>query len=416
MKIISCLNKNEIIDFDYSCSYLRDHEQKDNHQSNFRIFINLISFTIKQIIKDLYCLLKNESVKDKILLYYSSVNQLNALTPIKNHLNNSTLTGPYHLANNRLPMAIGCLLSFIYLPHFYSIANNKSSEKKLLHSGSYFLIEGMYKWWIWYLKYKKPKAIIFSNDHLVWHRVLRKAAQINKIPAIYIQHASVTEKFPKLEFDLSLLEGQDALDKYSKKRVNGEVALIGMPKFDKYFPYINMNNSIETIGICTNTLDDVSNIEKLCSILRTSFPTMKIIIRPHPRDPRKQLYQTLIENYKLDFSDSKKENSFEFLTKVDANIAGESSVHLEAALMNVYPIHYKLNNKYFDHYSYIKNGLIQNKFEAPNDLVNFILSIKRNKPNIRNRVKNYVDTVNTQYDGKSTQKAVEIINKFVNTY
>jgi len=213
-----------------------------------------------------------------------------------------------------------------------------------------------------------------------------------------------------------LLEGQDALDKYSKKRVNGEVALIGMPKFDKYFPYINMNNSIETIGICTNTLDDVSNIEKLCSILRTSFPTMKIIIRPHPRDPRKQLYQTLIENYKLDFSDSKKENSFEFLTKVDANIAGESSVHLEAALMNVYPIHYKLNNKYFDHYSYIKNGLIQNKFEAPNDLVNFILSIKRNKPNIRNRVKNYVDTVNTQYDGKSTQKAVEIINKFVNTY
>jgi hypothetical protein len=134
MKTISCLNKKEIIDFDYSCSYLRDHEQKDNHQSNFRIFINLISFTIKQIIKDLYCLLKNESVKDKILLYYSSVNQLNALSPIKSHLNKSTLIGPSHLANNRLPMAIGCLLSFIYLPHFYSIANNKSSEKKLLHS------------------------------------------------------------------------------------------------------------------------------------------------------------------------------------------------------------------------------------------------------------------------------------------
>ena len=110
------------------------------------------------------------------------------------------------------------------------------------------------------------------------------------------------------------------------------------------------------------------------------------------------------------------EYSFEFLTKVDANIAGESSVHLEAALMNVYPIHYKLNNKYFDHYSYIKNGLIQNKFEASNDLVNFILSIRKNKPNIRDRAKYYVDTINTQYDGKSTQKTVEIIKNFVNTY
>jgi len=72
MKIISCLNKNEIIDFDYSCSYLRDHEQKDNHQSNFRIFINLISFTIKQIIKDLYCLPKKMKVL-KTKYYYTTL-------------------------------------------------------------------------------------------------------------------------------------------------------------------------------------------------------------------------------------------------------------------------------------------------------------------------------------------------------
>jgi hypothetical protein len=255
-----------------------------------------------------------------------------------------------------------------------------------------------------------------SNDHLVWHRTLRMAAQKNSIPVVYIQHASVTEKFPKLEFDLSLLEGRDALDKYSKKGVNGEVALIGMPKFDKYYSKINHSKSVKSIGFCTNIHDDESFIEKLCFEMKSAFSEKIIILRPHPGDQRFSFYQNLIDKFKIEFSDWKTENPFEFLQKVDVNVAGESSVHLEAALMNVIPIHYKMNNKFFDHYSYIKNGLIQNKFEESNDLVNFILSIRKNKPNIRDRAKNYVDTVNTQYDGKSTQKAVEIINKFVNTY
>lgn len=416
MKTVSCLSKQEIIDLNYFYSYLTNNNQKNNYQSNFKIFLTLIKKTIKHIVKDLICLARNKNIKDKVLLYYNSINQLNALSPINNNLNKTRLIGPYNSGNNCLPMALGYILSFIYLPHFYEIANKNSADRTLLCSNNYFRIEGMYKWWSWYLKYKKPKAIIFSNDHLVWHRVLRKAAQANKIPTIYIQHASVTEKFPKLEFDLSLLEGQDAFEKYSKKEVKGKVELIGMPKFDRYFSYINTDSTIRRIGICTKFLDDIYEIEKLCSTLRASFPDIKMTVRPHPRDPRDQFYQTLINKHNLHFSDSKTENPFDFLKNIDANISGESSIHLESVLMNVYPIYYNMNSEYLDHYGYIKKGLIEDKFKDANDLVSFISKIREKKPNIRHRAKDYVDTVNTPYDGKSTQMAIDIIEKFINTH
>lgn len=415
MKKTSCLKDHEIIDLDYSYTYFKNHDLNSYQRNNFQIFIDLLYFSIKQIIKDLLCVFRNKNIRDKYILYYGSVNQLNALLPIKNKLDNSVLCGPYKSKNNYLPMAMGCIISFFYLPHFYKLSNEKDSNYKLLRSGNYYLIEGMYKWWLWYLKYKKPKAILFSNDHLIWHRVLRKAAQQNKIPTIYIQHASVTEKFPKLEFDLSLLEGQDALDKYSKKGIDGKVELIGMPKFDKYFSFINRTSKIQTIGVCTNILDENNYIEGLCAKLKDKLPELTIILRPHPRDSRVEFYKFLKEKYDLSFSDSKIENSFEFLKKIDFNIAAETSVHLEAVLMNVYTVYYNMSGEFRDHYGYIKNGLIHDVFKQPDELVVFVNSILNNKPNIRHRSKYYVDTVNTINDGKSSEKALRIIEKITSS-
>jgi hypothetical protein len=407
-----------ILDINYSHTHFSEVKTNITVFFIFRKIIDACSYASRQLLKDLIYIKKNKVFKNKIICFAESVNQKNALDPLAGRVDNLIFVGLSKDSENRIPMGIGFIIGFLLFPVFISdIFKFRNKINKLLYFlESYFFIRGVYYWWVIYLKFQKPKIVIMSNDHLVWHRTLRMAAQKNSIPVVYIQHASVTEKFPKLEFDLSLLEGRDALDKYSKKGVNGEVALIGMPKFDKYYSKINHSKSVKSIGFCTNIHDDESFIEKLCFEMKSAFSEKIIILRPHPGDQRFSFYQNLIDKFKIEFSDWKTENPFEFLQKVDVNVAGESSVHLEAALMNVIPIHYKMNNKFFDHYSYIKNGLIQNKFEESNDLVNFILSIRKNKPNIRDRAKNYVDTVNTQYDGKSTQKAVEIINKFVITY
>ncbi len=406
-----------IIEINYSQSYFCKVPKTSN------VFINLInkicstvSYCIKGIIKDFLFFPRNENLKNKNICFYSSVNQYNALKPLNYKLQNSVFVGLERNSENRLYMGIGFMLSFILLPYFIYVLNKKYKKHKLRiieYLPHYFNIYGMFMWWRFYLKRIKPKSIIFPNDHLVWHRVLRIAAESSNIPTIYIQHASVTERFPKLEFDLSLLEGQDALDKYSKKGINGKVILVGMLKFDKYYSKINQSKSAKTIGICTNILDDESLIEKLCSELKFAFPEKTIILRPHPRDARFSFYKNLIVKFKIEFSDSKIENSFEFLQKVDVNIAGESSIHLETVLLNVYPIYFQFSKNKLDHYGYIKNNLIMDYFDKTKPLIDKINNIKNNKPNVRNRAKYYIDTIGSKHDGKSVEKALKIVKNLV---
>ena len=248
------------------------------------------------------------------------------------------------------------------------------------------------------------------------HRLLKKAAFYNKVPTFYLQHASVVEEFPKLDFDLSLLEGMDALSKYNKKGIDNNVELIGMPKFDRYYNCINSNLVINNIGICTNILESEETLSSFIKELRENFKSMPIFLRPHPADKRLEFYKKLSRQFNLFLSNSQNENSFDFLRKVDLNISGGSSVHLEAVLMNVYPIHYKFNKERYDDYGYLKNGLLLHSFDKVKDVVSHINSIKYNKPNIRNRAKYYVESVNTPYDGKSTEKAIQLIKEHVESY
>jgi hypothetical protein len=410
MKIFSDLKNIDIIDLNYSISYLNHSLPKTNTNflQKFSNIHSILLFTAKQIIKDLISIVRTKSLKDKSLLFYTSVNQYNSLIPLYKKIENSTFVTDSHKTHIRIPMAFGCLISILLAPRFHSLLNQKYRKEKSLilnRYADYFFIEGMLIWWAFYLKIKKPKMIIFSNDHLVWHRILRKAAESNKIPAIYLQHASVTEKFPKLEFDLSLLEGNDAFNKYNKKGISGKVELVGMIKFDKYHSDVNLQNQVKSIGICTNYFDDEARIEKICSVVSSSFNNLNIFLRPHPSDRRYSFYEKMKAKYNVHLSNSTKENSFEYLKKVDVNIAGETSIHLEAALMNVYPIYFQLQESITDNYGYIKNKLVVDVFDNINEIVVLLNELKNKRPNVRERTKYYVDTVNSEYDGKSTELA-----------
>ena len=56
----------------------------------------------------------------------------------------------------------------------------------------------------------RPKLALISNDHTVQARSLRISAEILGIKTLYMQHASVSEIFPPLEFDYALLDGEIA--------------------------------------------------------------------------------------------------------------------------------------------------------------------------------------------------------------
>lgn len=397
--------EEELLDIDYSYT---NFKTKSTPKSNWRILCDTLNILIRAIVKDILSLPKRKKIKNRHLFVYDTSNELFPVIDIQKRMSNSLFINFTNYKEMRIPQSPGIFLSLLYLPHFFALIK-QAENKELLRSGKYHFIDGLYRWWNIYLKIKRPKAIILTNDHLQYHRVLRLAAQKNNILTVYIQHASVTRNFPELDFDLALLEGKDAQHKYMKKRNSVDIRLVGMPKFDKYLPYIRKGEKIKSIGVCVNILDESSRIYSFCEKLREDFPDKTIFLRPHPRDVRKEFYDSLSTRYNLVMSDANKDISFEYLKNVDINIAAESSIHLEAALMNVYPVYFRFSNENRDYYGYQNRGLITEAFSSVKELSKFIETIQDKRPSVRNRAKYYVETVNSEFDGKSAELCINAI-------
>jgi hypothetical protein len=265
-----------------------------------------------------------------------------------------------------------------------------------------------------YLDTYKPRAIIFANDHNTDPRALLLAARIKNIPTIYIQHASVSTSFPPLQFNLSLLEGQDAWDKYRQcGPIEGDVKLIGMPKADRYLAAKNWQTTIRTVGICANIIDDQESIQETVQTLSRRFPDLEFTFRPHPGDQRVFNFD-LAPEANVEFSEARTEPAFEFLQKQDAIIAADSSIHLEATMLNILSLYYPFRPGTFidDYYGYVQQGLIERAQSLP-VLEQLLEKYKHNRPEVYQRARYYNAVLGTVHEGKSHALAIQIINEFL---
>ena len=260
------------------------------------------------------------------------------------------------------------------------------------------------------LKKHQPIAISFSNDHAIESRALLLAANTLNIPIFYIQHACVRPDFPPLKFSLSFLEGQDSLDKYKiAGPVTGDVKLVGVPRIT---PYLNQKKEVTeiiSIGLCANLLDPAESIEILLQSLVDHFPNRKIAYRPHPSDRRKINIPSGVI-----ISNSREENPFNFLLKQDIVIAGNTSIHYEAAILKVKSIYYKFdpNGVTEDMYGFVKNKLVP---EATNEttLIHQIKNIQTNQEVSSEKIRYYDATIGTPDEGRSHQLVVQGIKNFL---
>ena len=350
-----------------------------------------------------------------ILLYVKSKNQRYSLEPLLPNLDDSILFGNHA----EFPFTFTTFIAHVIsLPFFPIILNKFFQADGLIKEGFYYnfnlywLTYGYYISVRFWLHYIKPKAIVFANDHTMENRVIAKGSKDEGIPTIYMQHASVAMQMPPLSFDYALLDGKDALSIYDKIGPSKtQVFLIGIPKFDKYFKNINMRDTIISVGICTNWVEPIDRAEELCLNLRNNLPDHKLFLRPHPQDKRMEAWEKIARNLEITYSDSKEEGVFDYLQMVDLILAGNSNIHLEAALVNVYPIYYDFSlNPDLETYSFVKNGLSE-YISDPLTATEKILSLTKNRPNIRRRTIWYCNTVETRYDGYSSELACKLINQ-----
>jgi hypothetical protein len=264
----------------------------------------------------------------------------------------------------------------------------------------------------WFRK-QPPRAVVVANDHTFWPRILIIAAQAEGIPTIYIQHAPVTDRFPPLLMDYALLDGRHSLETYAKTGESQAIAfLIGMPRSDAHVSGVNHRTQARVVGFCLGQADLRERATTLIRYLAKNCPGLRYVIRLHPVCDAKtrDCWHALCEELGLDYSDSRTEHPFEFLSRVDAVIAGGSGIILEAALMNVTPIMYELKPGIPDWYGFAADGMCA-MFSRPEPVAALLGQLTVHRPPVRNRMDYYCATIGTQHDGQSSELAAELIQR-----
>lgn len=353
--------------------------------------------------------------KDRGYIILNSKNQYLAVEPLLHNSSIKLNAIGVEWANSKTkqyPLFIAYILSVFYIPvvvYYYFTDKDTYFHKSVKYAfNEYCLTNGYRLLNNFWLSYNKPQFVIIVNDHHFAARDFVKSAKKKRIPTIYIQHASVTEAFPKLLTDYAFLEGKDAEDKYFKNGdTNTIVKLVGILKFDGMMnAFHKKNQAYDSIGICTNQFDSFPRVEELITELRQNNQCT-YILRPHPGDPEYHVWKKLAEKLKIEFSESKEETATQFFNNADIIISYNCNILLESIIFNKPTFSYRLADESFDHYGFVKNKLVTH-YESPKKLKEKLEHLDIEK-NWRANAKRYCDTIGTSHEGKSLQ----LIEKYI---
>ena len=138
---------------------------------------------------------------------------------------------------------------------------------------------------------------------------------------------------------------------------------------------------------------------------------MIFTLRPHPGDKRDFSFVKEFDS-NVRFSDGKKEPAFDFLKQQDALIAADSSIHLEATMLNIISFYYRFNTSAFipDYYGYVKQGLVE-KAADTNQLIKLLRQYQNHRPLVFELARYYNAVLGTEYEGRSHELALKYIQE-----
>lgn len=261
----------------------------------------------------------------------------------------------------------------------------------------------------------RPSYVVVSNDHNTMNRALIAVAHYKGIKTVYLQHASVSNIFPALNFDYAFLDGNSALETYKKcesncppdlriKR-NRQVFLSGQKKIIRHV----VRYGRELIGIAPNSLDKDNDIKQLVEYLIQK--NYKPLVRWHPG-----LGTRKIEKLKsklgdaVSFSDPRVESLTDFFNKSICVVAGNSSILLEAALAGLTPIYYQITKSSVqDYYRYVEKG-ISIECKCLGELEFYISKIESRKLNVKSEnIRHFSSTYGTEWFGREGELVANIL-------
>jgi len=375
-----------------------------------------------RLVGNIFQPIKNQvDLHGKVWLYVVSANNYDALEFIQKARPDAVLVagqakniGRYNAAVNRLSLRRKLLYYWQFPVAFFGLVKTDNGRAWRFFDFIFYAI-GYYEVYRRALRYYRPRAVVFSNDHNDDTRSLLLACQAEGVPTAYVQHASVSANFPPLGFDLSLLEGQDALDKYRQcGPVHGRVELVGMPKADAYLSQKNTAPAVRRVGVACNIHDPLPAIIATLAYVVKAMPDLTFTLRPHPSDGRDfEPLRKLLPA--LQWSSARQENVFDFLLRQDALVAADTSTHLEATLLNVASIYYRFGTNPLtnDYYGYAARGLIE-RADTPEALAATLHRYALRKPaDLYRRAAYYNATLGSPDEGRSQPRTMALLNAWL---
>lgn len=389
----------------------------------------------------LYLLIKQTSLrfkpnkkKCKFLIYSGTINQKNAIEQTVEALRNrnqsicciapngmlskSDLTSQTYMIKTYGILELFKSL-FLLAFRFNALRKQLKEKSKNLIRNDFNVFLNVYSELVYFdklLSMTEPQYVVVSNDHSEPNRALLALARYKKIKTVYMQHASVSKLFPALNVDYAFLDGNFSLNIYrnceenfkvgTKKIENRKIFLSGQKK---KLQVLTKNVDMK-VGIALNALDSVEeSMELVGYIMKSGF---QLKLRWHPGlskriivDLRKKL-----EEYGVEISDPKDESLIEFFSNIKFLIAGNSSIHLEAALSGVVPIYFEISKTGItDYYLYVENGLAD-KCNSLEDIKEVLEKISKKDRYINaESVQFYSSTYSTEWEGKEGDLVAETL-------
>lgn len=396
-----------------------------NRDSNFQVrgVLRCALLFAAQMLKSFVRELRRDKRLPKpasVLFFIESRNQQVAVSPVAELLPDAGELSVSGLGQGAFPTFRAYVESLRYLPVF--LRNFRTAQgylrKAYRHIGNEILLtHGYYVTARLHLRRLRPKVLVLANDHNMRNRVVRLAAEHEGITTVYIPHASVTAAFPPLSFDYALLEGRDMLEKYKKAGPSSCASfLVGIPRADRFIRHARPPNSNAPwkLGICTNMLDKAAEVIELIDQINKDRPEFSIVLRPHPRDDRP--WADLLGARPVSLSDANRETSFDFLSQVDAIVAGDSSIVLEAVLLNVRAFGFAFGRQFEDYYGFAAAGIsrfVNDHRELSEAIEEFAHSGNHDTKVARQKATWFCASLGTVYEGQSSHLAAQLLSEIV---
>ncbi|MBE9610655.1 hypothetical protein [Chitinilyticum piscinae] len=348
-----------------------------------------------------------------LLFYANTVNQMRAMAPLQQAVVAPALRAGHGVpVDVPFPMLALHLWGLFLLPFFWLALPWLQSEtrRRVMYFFDGFVLALPASWlakrWLGRLQ---PRVLVQSNDHNPLNRAVLRAAQSLGITTVYLQHAPVAAYFPLLEHDVSLLDGQDALDKYrhagpprSRIVLTGPVRLVlsAVP-----------SRAVPAIGVATNTIDRLDDVAAMIGVVMASGD-WPIVLRPHPGDARFDEWRRLAERLAVGFSDSRSEPSTQYLGQLQRMIAADCGIHLDAALLDIESVCCGLLGAgSTDSYGFVRAGLCP-AADSAQALREWLLRDPAG-PSPRQRARYYFASIGAQNEARVAEVAAQLLDELV---